>query len=980
MNRENEFNQNNGNGCEERKMLKKLLCLLFCLLLAVPALAENGANTVIEQITYDSGDSIGTVVEPEERPEAAAEAVSAFQNTTLDVVLIIDSSGSMSEESGRGKQLITYAQDAAVYFSQTLFSLNPMSRVGIVQYDHYATEVTQPLEADQQNRLSAAIRGIATNGNTNLADGFDTARNMLNRSSRQDSQRVYVMLTDGLANEGRDPIAAGRDAAADGLVYTIGLLGGMSREYKEEARRVLNAGYENRYFEIDFDDIGDIDAQLSRVFMTIAVSLCAPDDGGCSAFIVTVDSNWDVYATNHTGDYLSSVPSDYKDHACFGYMAMMGNNMDQKTLVLARGKYSIRLRAQTTDVSEYAVVRLQGRGISQQEMLRRRETGNPAKIKILTFNCQEIKEEEQAWEPLDLNAVDPFTGLPARGTEYLASGRLTEETSLRSLPDKSSLLLQRLEKGTHLNVLAVDPVTGWYFVSLIDRDGLLTRGWIPRGSIEPKGYVPNMIWLPPTQFSLPAGTMNRRAPAATAAHASSFAGSIQVTLLHAERDTSGREWVYLRAEGLEKPEGLYVPLDQIGTLPSLAPAGFRIGYAVPAFVFHNAPTANGYTEFMWVAPQTDGSGTVLSGRTSSTSGMLKARGGGRDAMAIRMNASGEYEHLIVTGGAELDSYHCILPEGDHYFVAGVTRSNNKDFKDIWDTQTYSGGFSATTKRANGLVGRLDSDFNIQWLKSFGVGSTPFGFDVVIELADGNLAACGWLNANNKYVLQGNGKQDFLVVKLTKDGTLLNLNCFGGGADDVPDSAVATPDGGLMMVGTSHDNGLIIIIDSNLRQVRRIEYGGSGQDTFDNIRDLGNGTYLVTGFTESGSKGEHDFWAVMIDSEGRMIWSKTYGGSGDEELRGTAILSNNRYLLLGSTLSRDGDVRGGRGVRGSKDAWAVCIDETGRLLWQYTADLPGNDAFNAAAIDPADNAIVMAGLCDNSSDKSADGYVVKIQAP
>lgn len=959
--------------------MKRLVCLLLCLLLPLSAFAED-MELMLELLTYDAGDSVGTVVEPVERPEVTAQEISRFRDVALDVVLIIDSSGSMSTESGFGKQLITYAQDAAVYFSQTLFSLNPQSRVGVVQYDYDAAEVSEPLGADRQNALSAAIRGIYTDGNTNLGDGFDTARAMLDRTARAGSQRVYVMLTDGIANAGRDPIAAGRDAAADGLVYTVGLLGGMSSEYKREARRVLNAGYENRYFEIDFGDIADIDAQLSRIFMTIAVSICAPDDGGCGAFIVTVDSLLDVYATDESGEYLSSLPSDYRDRASFGYMAMMGNNMDQKTLVLARGRYSIRLRGQTTGTAEYAVTKLQGRGIAQTEMLRRREDVHPATVKVLTVDCQGVTVEDRSWEPLDLHAVDPFTGQPTRGSEYPATAKLTDAARLRSLPDPESLLLQRLESGTHLSVLAQDPYTGWYFVSLIDENGLLTRGWLPGGSLEPKGYVPFMIWAQPVQFTLPGGSVSRRAPAMTAAPASEFSGSITVTLLHAERDVAGREWAYLRTEGVSPAEGLYVPGDMLPGWTQTSPDGFRIGYAVPTFAFHSSPWANGYTEFMWVAPQVDGAGTVLSGRTSSTAGLLIARGGGRDAMALLMDENGDYEDVKVNGGSELDSYHCILPEEDHYFVAGVTRSNDKDFAGIWDTMTYGGNPTATGKRANALIGRLDSDFKIQWMKSFGVGSTPFGFDVVIELADGSLAGCGWLNANNTSVVPGNGKQDFFMVKMSKDGQLLGVRNYGGSADDIPDSAVATPDGGFIMVGMSHSNGLIIIVDGQLNQVNRIEYGGSGQDTFDNIRDLGNGAYLVTGFTESGSRGEHDFWAMQIDGQGRAIWSKTYGGSGDEELCGTTILPGNRYLLLGSTMSQDGDIKGGRQVRGYKDAWAVCIDETGRMLWQYTADLPGNDAFNAAAVDPADGGIVMAGLCENSGDNAAQGYIVKVYAP
>lgn len=962
-------------------MPKRLLCWLLCLALLLPAAAMGeDISTMTEILTYDAGDAVGSVVEPTGRPDADAAMTSRFVNEPLDVVLIIDSSGSMATGSALGKQLISYAQDAAVYFAQTLFAINSQSRVGVVQYDSYASEVSEPRAAEQQNALYAAIRGIYTGGTTNLGGGFDAARAMLGRVGRPEAKRVYVMLTDGLANEGRDPISAGWDIRADGLVYTVGLLGGMSASEKQEARRVLNAGYENRYFEIDFGDIADIDSQLAQVFMTIAAASCAPDDGACSAFRISVDSRMDVYVTDGSGEYLSSAPEDFRSRASFGFLAMTGNNMEEKTVMLARGQYSVRLRGQTSGQSTYAVTRIQGYGIAETELLRRTEDAHPALVKLLSIDCSGVTVTDQSWEPLDLNAVDPFTGRPTRGLEYPAAARLGDQARLRSLPDPGSLLIATLDAGAHVNVLAQDPYTGWYFVQLLDEYGLLTRGWVPGGALSPRGYVPLMIWAPPAQFSLPAGTMNRRAPAEGAAPASVFSAPMMVTRLHAERDAYGREWAYLRVEGLEKPEAIYVPADQIPGWQTAAPERFRLGYATPAFLFQRFPQGNGFTEFMWAAAQTDGTGTVLSGRTSSTAGQLVARGGGRDAMAILMDPYGNFENIRVSGGSELDSYHCILPEGDHYFVAGVTRSNNKDFAGIWDTLTYTGTPTATSKRANALIGRLDANFNIQWMKSFGVGSTPFGFDVVIELADGTLAGCGWLNANKASVVPGFGHQDFFMVKMSKEGQLLDIRNFGGGIDDIPDSAVATPDGGFIMVGMSNSDGLIIIVDRSLNVVRSITYGGSGQDTFDNIRDLGNGTYLVTGFTESGSRGEHDFWAMVIDGQGRAVWSKTYGGSGDEELCGTTILPGGRYLLLGSTMSSDGDIQGGRGVRGYKDAWAICIDETGRLLWQFTGDLAGNDRFNAAAIDPADGGIVMVGLCDNSDDNRARGYIVKVIAP
>ena len=258
--------------------------------------------------------------------------------------------------------------------------------------------------------------------------------------------------------------------------------------------------------------------------------------------------------------------------------------------------------------------------------------------------------------------------------------------------------------------------------------------------------------------------------------------------------------------------------------------------------------------------------------------------------------------------------------------------------------------------------------------------------MVVELADGNIAGAGWMTTSRKATISGNGMQDFYVVKLSPEGDILKEACFGGGNDDVPDCAIATPDGGLIMIGCTKSygnrDGWILVLNADLQVVSECRYGGSGEDVFDNVRAMPDGTYLVTGFTNSPDgngggmpRGGQDFWAMNIDAEGRTIWVKRYGGSKDEELCGTIVMEDGRCLLLGSTSSDDGDVMGATGK--NKDAWAVCIDETGRIVWQYASGMSGDDAFNTAAIDPADGCCVLAGLCNESGSK-AKALVVKVQ--
>ena len=43
----------------------------------------------------------------------------------------------------------------------------------------------------------------------------------------------------------------------------------------------------------------------------------------------------------------------------------------------------------------------------------------------------------------------------------------------------------------------------------------------------------------------------------------------------------------------------------------------------------------------------------------------------------------------------------------------------------------------------------------------------------------------------------------------------------------------------------------------------------------------DGGYAVAGGTSSKGAGAADLWVIKLDSQGNMIWDRTYGGSGDD---------------------------------------------------------------------------------------------------
>ena len=122
------------------------------------------------------------------------------------------------------------------------------------------------------------------------------------------------------------------------------------------------------------------------------------------------------------------------------------------------------------------------------------------------------------------------------------------------------------------------------------------------------------------------------------------------------------------------------------------------------------------------------------------------------------------------------------------------------------------------------------------------------------------------------------------------------------------------------------------------------YGGSGEDIGLSSAKAEDGGYIVVGSTTSADgdvKGNHggmDAWVFKLGEDGTMKWQKCFGGSGSDGAKSIVQANGSGYLIVGSTDSQDGDVKGRHGVdaedlRSRTDVWVIKIDTAGTMEWQ-----------------------------------------------
>ena len=133
------------------------------------------------------------------------------QNRFFDVMLILDSSGSMAWNDPYG-----YRKTAAKAFIDGLLAGD---RVGVVDFDSTAT-LLQPL-TDDVAAAKQAVDRIDDSGGTNIASGVAAAHRELLQNGDPAHLKVEILLTDG---EGYyDPALTVQAKNAGIVIYTVGL-------------------------------------------------------------------------------------------------------------------------------------------------------------------------------------------------------------------------------------------------------------------------------------------------------------------------------------------------------------------------------------------------------------------------------------------------------------------------------------------------------------------------------------------------------------------------------------------------------------------------------------------------------------------------------------------------------------------------------------------------------------------------------------
>ncbi|RLZ07134.1 T9SS type A sorting domain-containing protein [Faecalibacter macacae] len=185
--------------------------------------------------------------------------------------------------------------------------------------------------------------------------------------------------------------------------------------------------------------------------------------------------------------------------------------------------------------------------------------------------------------------------------------------------------------------------------------------------------------------------------------------------------------------------------------------------------------------------------------------------------------------------------------------------------------------------------------DVLWEKSIGGENGEYLFDA-IATPDYGFLLIGSSTSNASGDIQKNnqGGLDYFIWKMDENGKQEWQNSFGGNKDDILSTAILTKDGGYLLAGYSN---------SDL----------SGDKTEPNF-------------------GYSDYWIIKLNPKGEIQWQKSIGGLGNEYLNKIMQTSDGGFLVAGTSDSPKSSVKS-VSANESLDYWVIKLDANGIIVWE-----------------------------------------------
>ena len=253
-------------------------------------------------------------------------------------------------------------------------------------------------------------------------------------------------------------------------------------------------------------------------------------------------------------------------------------------------------------------------------------------------------------------------------------------------------------------------------------------------------------------------------------------------------------------------------------------------------------------------------------------------------------------------------------------------------------------------------------------KAYGGGFGDWG-NSIQQTTDGEYIITG---GTNSFTLSW--YHDLYLIKTDSNGDLMWSKSYGGDeGNETGLSVLQTNEGGFIIVGVTFSFGqggsdlYLIRTNSTGDTLWTKTFGGDHNDGGKSIQQTSDGGFILTGYTGGGVAGtDYDIYLIKLDSEGSILWTKTYGGTGDDYGESVQQTIDGGFIIAGYGTSFGA---------GTWDFYLIKTDDIGNISWSKTYGGPNAD-YGHEVQQTSDGGYIITGTTGGFSTNNWDVYLIK----
>ena len=301
---------------------------------------------------------------------------------------------------------------------------------------------------------------------------------------------------------------------------------------------------------------------------------------------------------------------------------------------------------------------------------------------------------------------------------------------------------------------------------------------------------------------------------------------------------------------------------------------------------------------------------------------------------------------------------------DDDIANGVVMLENGDSAIVGECKSYN------AQRSDICVTRINSEGQTKWRKLLGGKKSDRGISIS-RAKDGSLLILGSGKSFND-----NGDRDLYVAKLSLEGKLLWKKTFGGDRDEYAGGIAGTNDGGVLIVGNTesfskkgYKDIYIVRLNSDGKMLTTKTIGGKLNDEANSLTRTADGNFMMVGSREVTRSGDADFFLMKLNQNGQKIWARTLGQNENDVLMAVAPTPDGGVVATGKTRSYNSV---------QTDLAVMNFNKDGKLIWFKIYGFKYYDEGNAVTM-TKDGGYVVAGKTNSMGKGDFDNYVLALDA-